>query len=229
VGPSVPADAAEALGWTGVEWPAIDADALDRMSNAYNVYAGEVDGARMDADTAATGLMADNSGPAADAFAGYWGQVSGSHLVGVYNASKELVTAFSNAATEVRAAQQEAEGHLRTLRDKIASLRAEGRLPPGAPHDLYEIDVARKALTTRFDAMKTKVAGLLQTAQDLGGLEALANKGAELNERDMAPATDSTAPAAQSRLPSTPPAGSGATPASRSNIASTLDPNGGGH
>ncbi|MYW03737.1 hypothetical protein [Streptomyces sp. SID3343] len=231
MGPSVPADVAEALGWTGVEWPAIDADALDRMSNAYNVYAGEVDSARMDADTAATALMADNSGPAADAFAGYWGHVSSSQLVGVYNASKELVTGFTNAATEVRTAQQEAEVHLRTLRDKIASLRAEGRLPPdGAPHDLYEIDVARKALTTRFDAMAAKVAGLLRTAQDLGGLDALAHKGTELNERGLepaAPAADSAAPA-QSRLLSTPPGGSAEPSAApRSNISSALDPKGG--
>ncbi|MGC0419339.1 hypothetical protein [Embleya sp. AB8] len=130
MGSTVPADLAEALSWTGVQWPAIDADALDRLSIAYNVYAGEVDSARMDADVAATEVMADNSGPATDAFAGYWGQVSGSHLVAVFKASKQLVTAFTNATTEVRNAQTEAEGQLRTLRDKIATLRAEGRLPP---------------------------------------------------------------------------------------------------
>lgn len=227
MGVTVPADVADALAWTGVEWPAIDADALDRMSDAYNVYADEVDAARMDADAAATGVIGDNSGPAADAFAGYWAQVSGSHLVGVFNASKELVTALMNAATEVRTAQQEAEDHLRTLRDKIASMSAEGRLPPGPPRDLYEIDTARDALTTRFDAMATKVAGLLRTAQDLGGLDALAHQGAQLSEHGMeppAPAADPAAPV-QSRLLATTPAGPPET--YRSNITSVMDPNGG--
>ncbi|MGW9207760.1 WXG100-like domain-containing protein [Embleya sp. NPDC055664] len=221
MGSTVPADLAEALSWTGVAWPAIDADALDRLADAYNNYASEVDTARMDADAAATDVMGDNSGPAADAFASYWGQVSGSHLVAVFNASKKLVTGFRDSATEVRNAQNEAGEQLRTLRDKITMLRAEGRLPPDRPiGDTYEVSSARTALTSRFDAMAAKVAGLLRTAHDLGGLEGLTHESTRLNESDMEPAPPASPPA-------TDPAGSGGpTMAPQSKITSVLNPNG---
>ncbi|MFE3206066.1 hypothetical protein [Embleya sp. NPDC059237] len=221
MGTAVPPELAEALGWTGVEWPAIDAQAWDAMADAYNVYAGEVDAARMDADAAATEVVNANKGSAVDTFAGYWGQVSGAHLVGVFNAAKEMVGAFRNAAIEVRNAQSEGEGHLRTLQQKVAGLRAEGRVPPaGPPGDIYEVSSARAALEHCFQAMTDKVGALLGTARDKGGLAGLTHQSGELVDRDLEAAAP-TAPASAGASPA------GHAPAARTKIAATMDPGGG--
>ncbi|MGC0419338.1 hypothetical protein [Embleya sp. AB8] len=68
--------------------------------------------------------------------------------------------------------------------------------------------------------MTNKVAGLLQTAHDLGGLQALTAESTQLGERDMEPAAPAPPPAD--------PAGSGGPiVAPQSKIAATLAPNGG--
>lgn len=172
---SLPPELVPTLALTGLEWPEVDADALEEIAASYRAYAVEVDAAREDADYAADTVLADNAGPATDNFAAYWSRVSGDQLTGIVTASGALAKGYTDAAQGVRETLAVALGEIRALHDTIQAAVYHGQFPtdPGEQAADHRVLNATTRIKAAFDEVGVRLAATLRTAYADSGMERL--------------------------------------------------------
>ena len=104
--------AQQVIAKVGLWWPSADEGGLRLAASAWRSFAAEVDGVGFEGSAAARALVGANSGPAVDAFEGFWARYdggSGSYLPGIADGARAMAGALEQFAGAVADARRRVE------------------------------------------------------------------------------------------------------------------------
>ena len=104
--------AQQVIAKVGLWWPSADEGGLRLAASAWRSFAAEVDGVGFEGSAAARALVGANSGPAVEAFEGFWARydgASGSYLPGIADGARAMAGALEQFAGAVADARRRVE------------------------------------------------------------------------------------------------------------------------
>ncbi|MFD7592561.1 hypothetical protein ACFV6D_05940 [Kitasatospora sp. NPDC059812] len=141
---------------TGLWWPDADPDELRTVAAAWDTMATAIDNVTAPTHQAAAAIVANNHGPAIDAFGKFWGQYYGGKGKGWL---PDVAAACRNLAKALRAFADEVDKALKKLKEEAAIVGAT--LVAGTALAIFTAGISEAAAGTA-------AAGIIATAAGLG-------------------------------------------------------------
>ncbi|MEV7354985.1 hypothetical protein [Kitasatospora sp. NPDC091276] len=141
---------------TGLWWPDADPDQLRTVAAAWDTMATAIDNVTAPTHQAAAAIVANNHGPAIDAFGKFWGQYYGGKGKGWL---PDVAAACRNLAKALRAFADEVDKALKKLKEEAAIVGAT--LVAGTALAIFTAGISEAAAGTA-------AAGIIATAASLG-------------------------------------------------------------
>ncbi|MFI8459439.1 hypothetical protein [Kitasatospora sp. NPDC085464] len=154
MGESTAAKAVQKL--TGMWWPDADADKLRKAADAWEAMATAVDNVTAPTSQAATAIVANNHGPAIEAFGKFWGQYYGGQGTGWL---PDIAAACRNLAKALRDFAAEVDKAIKKLEEEAAIVGAT--LVAGTALAVFTAGISEGVAVTA-------AAGIVATAAGLG-------------------------------------------------------------
>ncbi|MEU7155250.1 WXG100-like domain-containing protein [Streptomyces chrestomyceticus] len=131
MGVVLPDELAWVLDLIGITWPNVDEDEFREMADSMRDFACEIDNGRTDSLAAVQRLVAENAGPATEAFSAHWDKVSGKHLHNLAEGGRLLATALDGAAVVISGAKVAAIAQLAIMATEVIAAQAAAPLTFG--------------------------------------------------------------------------------------------------
>lgn len=125
---TLPPDLADLLHQAGGKWPEADEDGVRTVANAWRELSTKLDAIRQDGARLTSGIGAENSGQAIDAFASYWADLDG-HLNTAITASAKTVEVVDGVAKATEGAKTGMIEVLRQGQEAIAKAENAQAVP----------------------------------------------------------------------------------------------------
>ncbi|MGE7438014.1 hypothetical protein [Kitasatospora sp. NPDC001175] len=109
----------------------MDEDEFREIADSMRSFADEIDNGRADSLVAVQRMLAENIGPASEAFSAHWDKVSGKHLHNLAEGGRLLATALDGAAVLIEGAKVAAVAQLGILAVEVATAQAAAPLTFG--------------------------------------------------------------------------------------------------
>ncbi len=168
MGVVLPDELAWLLDLIGVHWPNVDEDEFNEMADSLRSFADEVDNGRASSVVAVQRMIAENIGPATEAFEAHWNKLNGKHLHNLAEAARMLATALDGVALVIAGAKGAAIVQLGILAGEVAAAQAAAPLTLGLSEfgALGATQVTRIAVKKLLkEAEQQIVAQLMQVAK----------------------------------------------------------------